>query len=183
MKDSMKRDTFWGDAGRGGLALGATEVLFSLLGIWSNNSLLVGLCHLIACLWLMRFFTGRRSLRFCKTSGYSYGEGWLFIVTLSLLAGVVLGAFEIFARNWFFPTFYREQLAQSLTLLAQTKLYTTAQLAEMKQYTEQVLFAPFWIVVTDVMAMALKGAFFGLFVAAFTRCEADPFYVENEENE
>lgn len=173
----MKKQTFWSDASRYGAILGGVEIVFLLVGALLRGNGLLSLLELVVFIFLLYRFTNRRAALYGASEGYSYGNGLRFILWTSIFAGVLCGAYEIVARNWLFPAYYHEQLQQSLVALSQFKL-SNAQLSEVQTMSEQISFSPIWIVLGDTLGMLLRGLFFGLFVAAFTRREPDIF---NEE--
>lgn len=173
----MKKQTFWSDASRYGAILGGVEIVFLLAGALLRGNGLLSLLELVVFIYLLYRFTNRRAALYGASEGYSYGNGLRFILWTSIFAGILCGAYEIVARNWIFPAYYHEQLQQSLVALSQLKL-SNAQLSEVQAMSEKVSFSPIWIVLGDTLGMLLRGLFFGLFVAAFTRREPDIF---NEE--
>lgn len=173
----MKKQTFWSDASRYGAILGGVEIVFLLVGALLRGNGLLSLLELVVFIYLLYRFTNRRATLYGASEGYSYGNGLRFILWTSIFAGILCGAYEIVARNWIFPAYYHEQLQQSLVALSQLKL-SNAQLSEVQAMSEKVSFSPIWIVLGDTLGMLLRGLFFGLFVAAFTRREPDIF---NEE--
>lgn len=173
----MKKQTFWSDASRYGAILGGVEIVFLLAGALLRGNGLLSLLELVVFIYLLYRFTNRRAALYGAAEGYSYGNGLRFILWTSIFAGILCGAYEIVARNWLFPAYYHEQLQQSLVALSQLKL-SNAQLSEVQAMSEKVSFSPIWIVLGDTLGMLLRGLFFGLFVAAFTRREPDIF---NEE--
>lgn len=173
----MKKQTFWSDASRYGAILGGVEIVFLLVGALLRGNGLLSLLELVVFIYLLYRFTNRRAALYGASEGYSYGNGLRFILWTSIFAGILCGAYEIVARNWIFPAYYHEQLQQSLVALSQLRL-SNAQLSEVQAMSEAVSFSPIWIVLGDTLGMLLRGLFFGLFVAAFTRREPDIF---NEE--
>lgn len=173
----MKKQTFWSDVSRYGAILGGVEIVFLLVGALLRGNGLLSLLELVVFIYLLYRFTNRRATLYGASEGYSYGNGLRFILWTSIFAGILCGAYEIVARNWIFPAYYHEQLQQSLVALSQLKL-SNAQLSEVQAMSEKVSFSPIWIVLGDTLGMLLRGLFFGLFVAAFTRREPDIF---NEE--
>lgn len=173
----MKKQTFWSDASRYGAILGGVEIVFLLVGALLRGNGLLSLLELVVFIYLLYRFTNRRATLYGASEGYSYGNGLRFILWTSIFAGILCGAYEIVARNWIFPAYYHEQLQQSLVALSQLRL-SNAQLSEVQAMSEAVSFSPIWIVLGDTLGMLLRGLFFGLFVAAFTRREPDIF---NEE--
>lgn len=179
----MKKETFWPEVSRYGAIIGGVEVLFLLLGVLFYGSpgltMLFSTLHIVVFVMLIYLFTKRRSVLY-GAEGYSFGEGIKFIFMISLLGGVVAGAYDIVARNWLFPELYREMADVMMATMAQMKL-STQQLIEVKESFEKTLFSPLYVVASDILGICLRGLFFGLFVAAFTRREVDIFQQNNTE--
>lgn len=173
----MKKQTFWSDASRCGAIIGGVEILFLIFEALLRGNGLLSLLNIAVFVTLIYLFTNRRATLYGREEGYSYGNGLRFILWSSVFAGIVCGAYEIIARNWLFPAFYHEQLNQVLVAYSQLGL-KSAQLADFKNMAEQMLFSPIWVVLVSLLGTALRGLFFGLFVAAFTRRDADIFTQE-----
>lgn len=179
----MKKQTFWPEVSRYGAIIGAVEVVFLLLGalFYGKTALTMffSVLHVAIFVTLIYLFTKRRSMLY-GADGYTFGEGMKFIFFVSILGGVLAGAYDIVARNWLFPGLYREMADTMLAAMAQAKL-PTGQLAEVKSSLDKTLFSPLYVVGSDVLGLALRGLFFGLFVAAFTRREVNIFEKSDEE--
>lgn len=180
----MKKQTFWPEVSRYGAIVGGVEVVFLLLGalFYGKTALtmIFSVLHVAIFVTLIFLFTKRRSVLYGE-AGYTFGDGMKFIFFLSLLAGVLAGAYDIIARNWLFPGLYREMADTMMATMAQMKL-STDQLLELKESFEKTLFSPLYVVGSDVLGVALRGLFFGLFVAPFTRREANIFSQSEENN-
>ncbi len=177
----MKQETFWQEASRYGAIVGAVEILFLLLEALlykSAASSLLSLAQIVVFVTLIYLFTKRRATLYGDKEGYTYGNGLRFIFFVSIFAGILCGAYEIAARNWLFPNVYRDQMQQAFVALSQMKLYSNTQIREIKEMSETISFSPIWIVLGDVLGMIVRGVFFGLFVAAFTRREPNIFSEE-----
>lgn len=181
----MNNNNFWSDASRYGAIYGAVEILFLLLAsLLQGNSLMgmvLNLFHISIFITLLYLFTQRRARLYSSDEGFSFGQGLKYMLALSLFAGIVSGAYEIFAHNILFPELYREANDTIVATLAQTKLYTTAQLAEVKALYEKMLFSPLWVLLVHIFGMLLRGLFFGLIISAFTRRRTDIFSTNTPE--
>ncbi len=181
----MKKQTFWAEASRYGAIVGVVECLSLLFGALfyghAAMTMFISVTHVFLFVTLIYLFTKRRSMRY-GADGYTFGDGMKFIFWLSLFAGVLAGAYDIIARNWLFPGLYREMADTMLSTMAQLKL-STSELKEMKTSLEKTLFSPLYVVGSDVLGLTLRGLFFGLFVAAFTRRETNIFADPSEPKE
>lgn len=176
----MKKTTFWREASRYGALLGGVEVLFALFKTLLANQTWLAMLLSLVSLWctitLLYRFTKRRAMLYGAEEGYSYGDGVKFMLSLSLFSGVVLGAYEIFARNILFVKLYRDALNLQLLALKQNPMLSQQMpLAEVKEMAEMIMFSPIWVVITSIFGLMLSYLFYSLFIAAFTRREANIF--------
>lgn len=177
----MKNTNFWTDAARCGALLGVAEIAFAVWGMYSS-SWIVGLLHFAATVGLLVYFTRCRvALYGTGDEGYGYGACLKYIFFCSLFAGVLLGAYNIVASNFLFPERYHELVDKTVAALAQTGLYGDTMLAQVKGMYDKMFFSPVYVVLTNVLGMAVRGGFFGLFIAAFTRREAPVFGTDDAE--
>ena len=180
----MEKTKFWEDAARYGAYLGLVEVAFTALNAWKPSSLL-SLADVVVFITLLVVFTKRRAALYGNgEDGYSYGKCLKYILCMSAFAGVLMGAYAIVASNFLYPEKYHEVIDKTVGALAQTGMYAGAMLERVKTIYEQMFFSPLWVVLTNVLSMLLKGLFFGLFVAAYTRREPQLFgdKKENDDN-
>ena len=106
---------------------------------------LLSLLSLVIFVLLLGYFTKRRAERF-GARGYGYGQCLGFMVSVMLCAGFIEGAFMGVASNWLFAARYEAMIGPSLVQLF-----------------------------SGMLASAIKGGFFGLFIAAFTKRDPDVF--------
>ena len=170
----MKKSSFYQDAARYGAWLGIAEAAFSALGTWKQSSL-ISLAEIVVFITLLVIFTKRHAALNAGEDGYSYGKCLKFIICMSAFAGVLLGAYSIVASHFLYPEKYHELIDKTVGMLAQSGLYAGAMLERMKELYEKMFFSPLWVVLTNVLSMVIKGLFFGLFAAAYTRREPQMF--------
>ena len=171
----MEKTRFYEDAARYGAWLGIAEAAFTALGSWKPSALL-SLLDIAVFITLLTLFTKRRAAQYGSAeTGYSYGKCLKFILCMSAFAGILVGAYSIVASNFLYPEKYHELIDKTVGALAQTGLYGGAMLERMKELYEKMFFSPLWVVVTNVFSLAIKGLFFGLFVAAYARREPQMF--------
>ena len=171
----MGKTKFYEDAARYGVFLGISEVIFNALGMWKSSSL-ISLLNIVVFVTLMALFTKRRATMYgTGEEGYSYGKCLKFILAMSAFAGVLVGAYSIVASNFLYPDKYHEVIDKTVGALMQTGMYATSMLEQMKELYEKMFFSPLWVVLTNVLALVLKGLFFGLFVSAYARRQPQLF--------
>ena len=167
---------FWESAARYGAMLGAVEAAFTAMDATLSPqsptvSLMVSVADTALFVTLLTLFANRRAAMVGRDKGFTYGNCLKFILAMSLFAGVLTGAYSIVASNFLYPQKYCEIIDRVVASLSMTGLYSDRMLDYMRQIYEKVFFSPLWVVLTNVAAMAVKGLFFGLFVAAFARRE------------
>lgn len=171
----MKNTKFWNDAAIYGAYVGIAEVAFGALGTWKPSTL-ISLLSLVVFIALVHIFTRRRvALYGGGDEGYSYGKCLKFIVAMSMFAGVLVGAYSIVASNFLFAEHYHELVNTTIGTLAKSGLYTDDMLEQMKSFYDLFFFSPIYVVIINIISYIIKGAFFGLFISAFTRREATVF--------
>lgn len=161
----MERTNFWDDAARWGALLALVQIVFSTIGIFWKSSLL-SLISLVVVVTLLYLLTKRRTMLY-GGDGYSYGACMKYIFWMTLFSGILIGAWEIAARNVIFTSYYKEALDESLKLVA--PLYSKAQLEMASSMVHDMFFSPIWVVVLSILGAVLQGCFFGLFICAFTK--------------
>lgn len=167
----MNNTKFWNDAAIYGAYLGIAEVVFSALGMWKSSAL-ISLLSIVVFIALVHLFTRRRvALYGAGDEGYSYGKALKYIVAMSIFAGVLVGAYSIVASNFLFEARYHEMVNTTIGTLAKSGLYSDMMLEQMKDLYDKFFFSPIYVVVINVISYIIKGTFFGLFIAAFTRRE------------
>ena len=153
----MEKKNFWNDAAKYGVIMALAAILFDVLGFYVQNTLL-SLLSLVIFVLLLGYLTKRRVERF-GARGYSYGQCLGFMVCVMLCAGFIEGAFMGVASNWLFAARYEAMIGPSIAMLENTGFYTGDQIEMMMK----------------LMRSPIKGGFFGLFIAAFTKRDPDVF--------
>lgn len=165
----MEKTNFWNDAARYGVIMALVAIVFDTLGFYTQHAL-VSLVSLLLFLLLLTWFMKIRVSQY-GANGYGYGKCLGFMVGVMLCAGFIEGAYMSAAANWLFAAKYDAMMSQQIGLLENTGLYTDDQLTLMARW----LRSPLWLIFGSMVGSAIKGAFFGLFIAAYTRREPQPF--------
>ena len=168
MRD-MEKTNFWNDAARYGVIMALVAIVFDTVNLYTQHALL-SLLSLVVFVFLLTWFMKLRVMRY-GANGYSYGRCLGFMVCVMLCAGFIEGAYMSAAANWLFAAKYEAQMSQQIALLENTGFYTADQLSLMVR----MLRSPLMLIFSSMLGSAIKGGFFGLFIAAYTRREAHPF--------
>ncbi|WP_290540790.1 DUF4199 domain-containing protein [Alistipes sp.] len=165
----MKKTNFWNDAAKAGVIMALVAILFNVLGLYVQHMLL-SLLSLVVFVLLLSYLTRRRVERF-GAEGYSYGQCLGYMVGVMLCAGFIEGAFMAVASNWLFVERYQALIAPSISFLENSGFYTGEQIEMMMK----LMRSPLTLIFSGMLASAIKGGFFGLFIAAFTKRDPDVF--------
>ena len=165
----MEKKNFWNDAAKYGVIMALAAILFDVLGFYVQNTLL-SLLSLVIFVLLLGYLTKRRVERF-GARGYSYGQCLGFMVCVMLCAGFIEGAFMGVASNWLFAARYEAMIGPSIAMLENTGFYTGDQIEMMMK----LMRSPLVQIFSGMLGSAIKGGFFGLFIAAFTKSDPDVF--------
>ena len=167
----MKRTNFWNEAASCGVYLGLLAIVFDVIGFYKQHALLslLSLALFVVLLtWCMKTRVARHAT---PSEGYSYGRCLGFMVAVMLCAGFLEGAFMGVSANWLFAEKYDASIGESLAILEDTGFYTS----EMLEMMARMLHSPLVLIFSTMVGSVVKGAFFGLFIAAYTRQEPRPF--------
>lgn len=104
----MEKSNFWNDACRGGAIIGlvmavsnvAEQAMLLKGGIGMYGLVIVEWLALAGVfIWLLYRFTRKRAALYAPEEGFSFGQGFGFIVVMSLLSGLIVGAAGYFYRH------------------------------------------------------------------------------------
>lgn len=165
----MEKTNFWNDAARYGVIMALVAIVFDTLGFYTQHALL-SLASLVLFLLLLTFFMKLRVAQY-GAQGYGYGKCLVFMMSVMLCAGFIEGAYMSAAANWLFVERYDAMVGPQIAVLENTGMYTPDQLALMVKWMR----SPLILILASMFGSAIKGGFFGLFIAAFTRREVEIF--------
>lgn len=173
----MNKSNFWNDAASCGVYMALLAIGFDIVGFYTQHALL-SLLSLVLFVLLLTWCMKRRVAAYATDrEGYGYGRCLGFMVAVMLCAGFLEGAFMSVAANWLFAAKYDAMMNSSISMLESTGFYTSDQLDLILHW----LHSPLWLILGSMIGAAFKGAFFGLFIAAFTRREPNLFMTDNRE--
>lgn len=181
------KNSFWSDAARCGAYVG---LLLAASSVVENSLMLSGKMGLYALLivewlavvalhfYLLLRFTRRRSALYTVDEGFTFGQGYGYAVSLSLLAGVILGAVNyIFVHLVLGYERYVEKIAEVVSQFAAMGGSKSAApmmtvIEQLQNTPEPSLLATIW---SGVWSSLLFGAIFGLIVAGVSARAPKPF--------
>lgn len=170
------KNSFWSDAARCGAYVGLLLAVSSVLETGMVLSGKLGLYAVIIFEWLavvalhiylLLRFTRRRSALYAVEEGFSFGQGYGYVLAMSLLAGVILGAVNYIYLHLVLG--YDRYVEKITDILSQLVSMSGAQNASVTMLVEQLqhmpepsLLATIW---SGIWSSLLFGAVFGLIVA------------------
>lgn len=170
------KNKFWNEASRCGAILGLVSITLTLAGmsVPKNIVFIISGLNFVVTIYLLFYFTKRRALQFTK-EGYTYAQCLGFMVASGLFAGIVSGAYQIVASNFFFTEYYNELYNTMIATYAQVGVFDNNMMDTMKTTMHSYIFSPLPVLISNVFAMCLSYGFYGLFIAIGTKREADIF--------
>lgn len=193
----MERNNFWNDAAKGGAVIGAVlsvsfilENLMTLSGKMSLYALLAveWIAVVVLHYYLLHRFTRQRSMLYGVEEGFTFGQGYGYLLTVSGFAGIITGVVQyVYLHLIVGYSNYTEKLTVALTdMLSMSGGGVPASMeAMLAQSMEQIQSAPAPSVLSTVwggvFTSLLFGALFGLIIAGVLSRAPRPF--ETPEND
>lgn len=177
----MARNSFWNEASRCGAIVGLVNVAIELFKMLIPSAGFVfGLAGFVITVYLLWHFTSRRAKSF-GNEGFTYGQSLGFIAAMGIFAGIVTGAWQILASNFFFVANYEDVYNTAITAYSQTGVIDNASMASLSKMYRAMLFSPVAVLLTNVVGGVLGYGFYGLFISIGTKREPDMFDSADEE--
>lgn len=180
----MTKSSFWRDASQGGAGLGLAGVIFSLAGmLWSAGGFIFNLANFVVTIYLLFYYTRRRSMLYSAEEGFSYTQSLGFIAAMGIFAGIIAGAYQVVASNFLFTEMFEQTVATSLETLKQTGIYNNEMMDQMSGLMRSYIFSPIPVLISNVVGNVLIFGFYGLFISIGTKREIDIFSTDDQEDE
>lgn len=179
----MAKSTFWNEASRGGAIVGLVGVATSALGMAITSiTAFVGLVNFVATIYLLFYFTRRRSWLFYK-EGFSYSQSLGFICAMGIFAGIISGAYQIVASNFLFASQFEESVNTTIATLQQSGIYNNDMIDQMTTMVRSYVFSPLPALLSNIFGNVLLFGFYGLFISIGTKRDPEIFDINPEEQE
>ena len=176
----MKKSNFWSEASRGGAIIGLVCTAFSLLGMLIPSVAFVfNLASFVAIIYLLFHFTRSRAALYTQ-EGFTFAQSLGFMVAMALFTGIVAGAYQIVASNFFFTEKYEEILNTTIATYSQMGVLDNATIDKMSSMMRNYIFSPIYVLISNVLSYLFYFAFLGLFISLGTKRDPDMF--EQEDN-
>lgn len=192
----MKNNNFWNDAAKYGAILGAVlsvsfilENMMTLSGRMSMYALLTLEWIVAVALhyYLLHRYTRNRSRLYTAGEGFTFGQGYGFLLVISGFAGILVGLVQyIYLHLILGYANYTTRLTEAITDMISRSGEVPASMESMiAQSMEQLQTAPVPSVLSTVWAgmfsSLLFGAVFGLIIAGVLARAPRPFDTESAE--
>lgn len=192
----MEKNNIWNDAAKYGALLGA---LLSLSFILETAMTLSGKLSLYALLtlewvvvvvlhyYLLHRFTRSRSRLYTPEEGFTFGQGYGFLLLVSAFAGIICGAVQyVYLHLIVGYSTYTDRMVAAMTdmisrsggMSSSMEPYLAQTLNQIQATPEPSVLATVW---GGVFTSLLFGALFGLIIAGVNARASKPF--ESEPNE
>ena len=186
----MEKQNFWNDAAKCGAIIGAIlavsmilETMMTLSGSMKYYALMtvewIGV--VVLHYYLLHRFTRNRSKLYSAEEGFSFGQGYLFVLAVSAFAGVIVGGVQyIYLHLIMGYSNYISRLVEALTdMMALGGGVPASMESVMAESLEQIQTAPAPSVLATVWGgiwvSLLFGAVFGLIIAGVLSRAPRPF--------
>ena len=179
----MNKNTFWPDASKAGAIIGLVSIATTVMGIVVPSiAFVMSLVNFVATIYLLFYFTRRRSLLYIK-EGFTYSQSMGFIAATAIFAGIILGAYQIIASNFLFTEHFEKTISELITTYASLGAMDSKTLESLKETLHSYMFSPLPVLFSQIFSCLLSFCFYGLFISIGTKREADIFLSNIEEDE
>ena len=186
----MDKNRFWHDASKCGAVIGALLCISSFIEYNIIISGKIGLYSLFAIEWLgavvlhyylLHRYTRERSRLYSRDDGFTFGQGYSFILATSLFAGFIFGAFNYLYQ--FIIIGYSQVIDQQIAAITQIlsisgSVDTTIE-AMLRENIKVIKAAPepniLQIIWGGITASFVFGGFFGAIIAGTSARQPQPF--------
>ncbi len=168
MERSLSR-TEWREAATGGLYAGLAYALLTIAAHAGRS--MPGLVTILNAVSFFSFagflyFYARRMAAYAGGDGFSYGRSLLFVLKMSLFAGVLAGVGQFVLVNWIDPEGFREQFDLMVANMAGGGMGEKE--AEMAgSLGLKLMRNPLFAVFSGIFSMLIYGGLLGLLISIF----------------
>lgn len=189
----MEKNNFWNDAAKCGAVLGAvlsvSFILENLMTVSGKMSLYVLLtvewiAVMVLHYYLLHRFTRQRSGLYSKEEGFTFGQGYGYLLIVSGFAGIIVGLVQcIYLHLIIGYSNYTAKLTAALTdMISRSGEVPASMESVIAQSLDQIQTAPVPSVLSTVWSGIFTslffGALFGLIIAGVLSRSPKPFDTE-----
>ena len=190
MNDNMEKNSFWNNAARQGAILGAVLAVSSVLenmmmlsGRLARYALLTveAIAVIVLHYYLLHRYTRQRAALFTSEEGFTFGQGYGYLLIVSGFAGVIVGVVQylyLHVTGGYGNHVDRvvetmtEMLAASGGMTAAMEPLMAQTLGQLQSAPEPTVLATVW---SGIFSSLLFGALFGLIIAGVQARAPRPF--------
>lgn len=193
----MEKNNFWNDAARYGALLGAVLSVSFILENWMTLSGRMTMYALMTVEWiavvvlhyyLLHRFTRCRSLLYTAEEGFTFGQGYGYLMVVSAFAGIIVGVVQyVYLHLVLGYSNYTERMVEAVTdMLSMGGNVSASYEGMIVPMLEQIQSAPVPSVIATVwggmFTSLLFGAVFGLIIAGVLARAPRPFDTLQSDN-
>lgn len=193
----MEKNNFWNDAARYGALLGAVLSVSFILENWMTLSGRMTMYALMTVEWiavvvlhyyLLHRFTRSRSMLYTAEEGFTFGQGYGYLMVVSAFAGIIVGVVQyVYLHLVLGYSNYTERMVEAVTdMLSMGGNVSASYEGMIVPMLEQIQSAPVPSVIATVwggmFTSLLFGAVFGLIIAGVLACAPRPFDTMQSDN-
>lgn len=179
----MNKKTFWPDASRAGAILGLVSMSCAAIGILLPSiAFVISLINFVATIYLLFYFTRRRSLLYIK-EGFTYVQSMSFIAATAIFAGIIMGAYQIVASNFLFTEHFEQTIDSLISTYANLGTLDNKTLDSVQELSRMYIFSPIPALLSQIFSCLLSFCFYGLFISIGTKRDADIFLSNTDDEE
>ncbi len=190
-------NSYWNDAARYGAILGLLLGFSNLFETWVALSGKLSLYYLMMIEWLvvvvlhyylLHQFTRQRAMLYPKEVGFTFGQGYGFLLTISGFAGFIAGIMQTVYLHLIlgYQNYIDRMVAAITEIMARGGGVPASMESVVAQSIEQLQTAPtptiFAGVWGGIFSAVTFGLFFGLIIAGTNSRAPRPFDSENSEH-
>lgn len=193
----MEKNNFWNDAARYGALLGAVLSVSFILENWMTLSGRMTMYALMTVEWiavvvlhyyLLHRFTRSRSMLYTAEEGFTFGQGYGYLMVVSAFAGIIVGVVQyVYLHLVLGYSNYTERMVEAVTdMLSMGGNVSASYEGMIVPMLEQIQSAPAPSVIATVwggmFTSLLFGAVFGLIIAGVLARAPRPFDTLQSDN-
>lgn len=192
----MKNNNFWNDAAKYGAIIGAILSVSFLFEQWmalsgkTSNFAIIGLEWLLVVIlhyYLLHRFTRQRSMLYSAEEGFTFGQGYGYLMVISAFAGIISGVVQFVTLHLVvgYTNYVDKYIAAIQNLLSQSGGIPASMEGIFSQAIQELQTAPtpsiFSTIWSGLFVSLLFGAVYGLIIGGVIARPPKPFEQQNNE--
>lgn len=181
MEETNLKKAAWREAATGGLILGAIFIVIIVaeyfIRLEPSYAWVTGALNFFSII-AVSYIYARKVSNMYGAAGFTYPQSIGFILKMMLFAGVLAGIGQFVMQTYVDPEYYRELIERTLTSQGFSDELVNEAVEAM-----WTLKNPLMMVFSGMLSMVVYGGLIGLFVSAFVKRPANPFFGNNDNSQ